>query len=342
MVAERAGTSVSTVSLVANGKDAGRVSRANAERVRQAIKELGYVGDHVARALSRGTSDIVVLVTPDTSSPFFAGVIAGIRAELGQDYQLLLSVTDLGDVPTAGDLSLLAGLRPAGLIVDAPSESFLRDLKLNSAIVLIDAPRLTGSPPAVNFDLEGGIRALMDHLAQLGHRRVGYLGSSTGTMTFHLRDQLLQAAGRRLGVVVDGGAASTSDIDHAAEAFTAVWPTWQAAGVTAVVGATDTHAYGVLKAAATLGLRVPEDIAVAGFDDLAYSTISNPPLTSVALSGTALGRTGARMLLRQIRGEATEPTVELDTALVVRASTAGSQGAARSAGGPEPATARSH
>src|SRR5690242_18475170 len=120
MVAERAGTSVATVSLVANGKDAGRVSTANAERVRRAIDDLGYVGDHAARALSRGTSDLIVLVAPDSSNPFFSDVVSGIRAEVGERFQLLLSVTGPGEVPRAADLSLLAGLRPAGLIVAAP------------------------------------------------------------------------------------------------------------------------------------------------------------------------------------------------------------------------------
>ena len=93
MVAKHAGVSVATVSLVVNGKDRGRVSPANVERVRNSIDELGYVVDRVASSLSKGSSDLVILIAPDISNPFFAGVVAGIKEILGDRYQLLLSVT---------------------------------------------------------------------------------------------------------------------------------------------------------------------------------------------------------------------------------------------------------
>ena len=102
MVAQRAGVSTATVSLVANGKTRGRVSEDNISRVREAISELGYVVDGIGSSLAKGVSSIVILVAPDISNPFFAKVIAGVRESLGADYQLLLSVTDAGEFPQAG------------------------------------------------------------------------------------------------------------------------------------------------------------------------------------------------------------------------------------------------
>ena len=99
MVAERAGVSTATVSLVANGKTRGRVSEDNISRVREAISELGYVVDGIGSSLAKGVSSIVILVAPDISNPFFAKVIAGVRESLGAEYQLLLSVTDAGEFP---------------------------------------------------------------------------------------------------------------------------------------------------------------------------------------------------------------------------------------------------
>lgn len=339
MVAERAGTSVATVSLVANGKDAGHVSAANAERVRQAIADLGYVVDHAARALASGSSNLVVFVTPDASNPYFGAVIRGLRAGLGDAYQLLVSVTGEGDVPTVAALSRLAALRPAGVVVDAPSEAFLEELRLDTALVLLDAPRLPSSMAeatagassardravSVDFDLLGGIRELLDHLHVLGHRQLGYLGGRTATDTFLLRRLLLEreAAVRGMRVHADDRAESLIDLDAAAAAFVESWPRWRDAGVTALVCATDTHAYGVLQSARMMGMPVPGELAVAGFDDLASSVISDPPLTSVRLPGEALGRAGAAQLLAQIEGRDAEPAPVIGADLIIRASTIG-------------------
>lgn len=341
MVAERAGTSLATVSLVANGKDAGHVSAQNAERVRQAIADLGYVVDHAARALASGSSNLVVFVTPDASNPYFGAVIRGLRAGLGDAYQLLVSVTGEGDVPTVAALSRLAALRPAGVVVDAPSEAFLEELRLDAALVLLDAPRLPISMSdattrsdesvaprravSVDFDLLGGVRELLDHLHVLGHRQIGYLGGRTATDTFLLRRLLLEreAAVRGMRVHSDDRAESLIDIEAAAAAFVDSWPRWRDAGVTALVCATDTHAYGVLQSARTMGMPVPGELAVAGFDDLASSVISDPPLTSVRLPGEALGRAGAAQLLAQIEGREVPPTPVIGADLIVRASTIG-------------------
>ncbi|WP_338000161.1 LacI family DNA-binding transcriptional regulator [Plantibacter flavus] len=339
MVAERAGTSVATVSLVANGKDAGHVSAQNAERVRQAIAELGYVADHAARALASGSSNLVVFVTPDASNPYFGAVIRGLRAGLGDAYQLLVSVTGEGDVPTAAALGRLAALRPAGVVVDAPSEAFLEELRLDTALVLLDAPRLptttaeaaSGAVAAdrravsVDFDLLGGVRALLDHLHVLGHRQLGYLGGRTATDTFLLRRLLLEreAAVRGMRVHADDRAESIIDLEAAAAAFVDSWPRWRDAGVTALVCATDTHAYGVLQSARAMGMPVPGELAVVGFDDLASSVVSDPPLTSVRLPGEALGRAGAEQLLARIEGRTVAPAPVIAADLVIRASTIG-------------------
>ena len=194
-VAERAGTSTATVSLVVNGKTAGRVSQANIDRVLAAVHELGYVVDHTASSLAKGTSNIVILVAPDLSNPFYGRVISGIKAELGNEYQLLLSVTGEGRNPSAADVHRLVALRPAGLLVEAPDDEFLRDLPAGAPLVLLDAPGRETQAPTVNFDLTGGIGALLDHLAAQGHTRIGYLDSLTRTETFELRRTLIEQRG---------------------------------------------------------------------------------------------------------------------------------------------------
>lgn|GEM_PF-492713 len=301
-MAAHAGLSIATVSLVLNGKTDGRVSPVNIERVRAAVAELGYVVDQGASALARGRSDLVVLVAPDLSNPFFGSVIQGIEQELGPRFQLVLSVTESGVQPSASDVRRFAGLRPAGYLVDAPSDEFLDELGDDVPLVVLDAPELRTDVAAVNYDMRDAIDQLAAHLASRGHRALGYLDSITGTRTFQLRREQLTGAAARNGMSVSAPDAARSIIElgAAASAFASAWPQWRAEDVTAVVCATDTHAYGVLEAAREAGLSVPGDVAVTGFDDLPYSRVTAPPLTTVRLPGEPLGRAAARRLAAQI------------------------------------------
>jgi DNA-binding LacI/PurR family transcriptional regulator len=325
MVAARAGVSTATVSLVANGKTQGRVSEDNISRVRTAISELGYVVDSIGSSLARGVSSIVILVTPDVSNPFFANVIAGVRESLGPQYQLLLSVTDAGESPQADDVRKLLALRPAGLLVGAPSAEFLEDLSAAGPLVLLDAPGLESYAPSVNLDVAQGARELARHLASSGHTRAAYVDGVTGTTTFQLRREafLAEAAACGLSVADEHVISTPIDVGAAAAAFAEAWPEWQRQGVTAVVCGTDTHAYGVLQEARVEGVRIPEELAVAGFDDLPYSATSNPSLTSVHLPATPLGRKAGEQLRGLMEGLPLEEShVTLESSLVVRRSTA--------------------
>ena len=324
MVAARAGVSTATVSLVANGKTQGRVSEDNISRVREAIAELGYVVDSIGSSLAKGISSIVILVAPDISNPFFANVIAGVRGALGAEYQLLLSVTDAGEFPRVDDVRRLLALRPAGLLVDAPSAEFLEDLSVAGPLVLLDAPGLESFAPSVNLDVGHGARLLARHLADAGHTQAAYVDSVTGTATFDIRRAAFLEESAALGITVatDHVIGTTIDVGAAAAAFAAAWPDWQRGGVTAVVCATDTHAYGVLQEARVAGVRIPQELAVAGFDDLPYSATSNPGLTSVHLPGDALGARAGEQLRRVMEGKGLEQhQLILQGSLMVRGST---------------------
>jgi len=322
MVASRAGVSAATVSLVTNGKTAGRVSRENIAKVQAAVTALGYVVDSLGSSLAKGRSSIVILVAPDVSNPFYAKVIAGIREAIGENYQLLLSVTEAGQTPEPADVRSLLALRPAGLLVDAPSARFLAELPATGPMVLLDAAGVESDAPSVNFDVAQGAGMLADHLAEQGHRKVAYLDSATGTETFRVRREAFKSRAEARGITVVASAATTIDVGAAALAFAAAWPEWSGEGVTAVVCATDTHAYGVLQEARVAGVDVPTELAVTGFDDLPYSETSNPGLTTVHLPAMELGRMAGQQLFGLMEGkEITEPRLTLEGTLVVRGST---------------------
>ncbi|WP_435299898.1 LacI family DNA-binding transcriptional regulator [Timonella sp. A28] len=305
MVAKHAGVSVATVSLVVNDKYRGRVSPANVKKVRDSISELGYVVDRVASSLSKGSSDLVILITPDISNPFFAGVIAGIKEVLSDKYQLLVSVTGEGNLPRAQEIRASLEFRPAALLIFAPNEAFVDDLRGHAPMVLIDAPGFEQFGSTINIDIDTCARLLGDHLIGLGHTSFGYLDSKTGTRTFKLRRETLME-------VIDaaGGSESKSeyamsyvDLNAAEQAFIKAWPQWQKDGVTCVICATDIQAYGVIKAAKNLGLSIPQDLSIASFDNLSYSAISSPSLTSVELPSHELGRAAAAHAITMIDGK---------------------------------------
>ncbi len=318
MVAERAGTSIATVSLVVNGKDRGRVSVPIATRVRDAVEELGYVVDHAASSLARGSGDLVVLIAPDLSNPFFAEVIRGVRDTIGDRFQLVLSVTERGEQPVDADVRRFERLRPAGILVDAPAAG--ESMSASVPVVLLDAP---GGPGAVNYDLSPGVSALVSHLADAGHRHVGYLDGTSRATTFAVRRSLFEDACATAGITVsDLPASADLTIEAATTTVSGVLDAWLDSGVTAVVAAADTLAYGVLRVAASRGVPVPGTLAVAGFDDLPSSSVTAPALTSVALPGAELGRAAALRLLATLDGTEA-PAPSLPTRLVPRASTGG-------------------
>jgi LacI family transcriptional regulator len=325
MVARRAGTSVATVSLVINGKTQGRVSDENVARVLEAVRELGYVVDGTASALARGTSNIVAMLAPDLCNPFFGQVIQGIQEELGDRFQLLLSAASRGALPTSEDILRLSALRPAGLLAYAPAPRFMERFPAGTPVVLLDAPGMEKRAVTVNYDIGPGIEELVSHLAARGHRKLGYLDSTTPSTTYVLRRKRLQELAEQNGMTVASSeeARSGPDLRAAALAFRHVLPKWRAEGVTAVVACADTLAHGVLAACAQEGIRVPDELAVAGFDDLPASSVTSPSLTSVALPGDALGRAAAHRLIALIDGESPRalPPEVLRAALVQRDST---------------------
>lgn len=331
MVAERAGVSTATVSLVVSGKAQGRVSPKNAEKVLAAVAELGYFVDSAASSLSKGYSPLVLLIATDVANPFYAELITAARQALGPSYELLLSVSDPGGRTDPDALRRLLALRPAGLLLDAPDERLLTALPDRAPAVLLDAPEVGTDLPAVNLDVAHGARQLAEHLAAAGHRRVAYLDSTVEASTFRVRREAFVRSAAELGLAAGPPleARSLTDIGSAADAFRAAWPLWSAEGVTAVACATDTHAYGLMHGARATDVRIPQDLAVAGFDDLPYSRSSNPSLTSVHLPAGPLGRRAGEQLLALIEGRPLEQRqIVLDSYLVARESTA-----ARAAGG---------
>jgi LacI family transcriptional regulator len=320
-VAARANVSVATVSLVANGKAAGRVSEDTHRRVQQAIDELGYLVNPAARSLATGRRQCVALVAKDMTNPFISSIAAGVAEALGTQTQLLLAVTGSGSQEP--DMRHVLGSPVDGVLLDSPVTLPYEEIETHCPVVVMDDPKTPTGASSVCFDLQAGTSELADHLVTFGHRTIVYLDTPRQAATFadrrrYLSEQLKRYnKGTRVLRVH-----SEIEIGAAREKVLASWPAWQESGATAIVAASDVQAYGALAALADLKVSVPDQVSVASFDNLPFAAIVSPALTTIGLPAFDLGFEAATLLQDIIeRGNRARRSVVLPSHLIVRNST---------------------
>lgn len=324
-VAEKAGCSLSTISLVFNGKDAGRVGPELRARIYAAATELGYRVNTTASALARGQLESIGFVSPDPVNPFFSMVLDGLTHGLEGAFSLTILMPEGGEDYTLKTVRRALAGNLAGLVLASPGAEFLASFIPTCPTVVLDAGGLAGAMPSIDLDVRSAVRELADYLASLGHDRVAYVGvSREKKASLQHRREELQAGLRRhgSGLAADDLMLEGLTIDDACRGFLRIWPAWSAAGVTAVVCGDDLHAYGVLRAARSLGLSIPDDLSLVGFNDLPYSELTAPALSSVNLSAGLLGTEAAALLRAYIASGDVPESKILPSTLVVRESTA--------------------
>jgi LacI family transcriptional regulator len=323
-VAERVGCSPSTVSLVFNGKDAGRVSPQIRSQVYAAAAELGYRVNTTASALARGQLESIGFVSPDPTNPFFSMVLEGLAHNLDDAFSLTVPMPERGEDYNLKTVQRALAGNLAGLILATPGTQFLETFIPTCPTVVLDAGGTAGSMPSVDLGLTKAVRDLAEYLASLGHHRVAYIGVARERKASlqHRREELAAGLlGCGAGLAVDDLMLEGLTIDSAFGGFLRIWPAWSAAGVTAVVCGDDLHAYGVMRAARKLGLAIPGDISLVGFNDIPYSELTAPSLTTVNLFATRLGAEAAQMLREFIRTGRAPRSKVVPSALAIREST---------------------
>jgi LacI family transcriptional regulator len=301
-VAAAAGVSLGTVSNVLNRPD--RVSGATRERVETAMRDLGFVRNESARQLRAGHSRTVAYVMLDATNPFFTDVAQGIE-DVAEDHDLSVFLCN-SDNRAERELSYLQRLeqqRVQGVLVTPvdPESRMLAELHRHGIpVVVVDRTRNTEDLCTVAVDDLLGGRLAAEHLMDLGHRRIAYIGGPE-----HLGQVRDRRAGARAALVDDGRSPDDlvvipTDALTVAEGLAAGE---RLAGLprrsrpTAAFCANDLLALGLLQSAVSLGLKVPDDLAIVGYDDIDFAAAAAVPLTSVRQPRRLLGRTAAELLL---------------------------------------------
>lgn len=321
-VARHAGVSPSTVSRILNGTAV--VSDDKKQAVQDAIRSLGFVPNPVARGLAGGRSLSIGVVTQAIDSPFYGAALRGIEDTLGAaGYSPLFVSGHWNAEEEARCIDVLRARRVDGLIVltGRLSDAALRALARQLPVVVTGRSLKAPGLVSLDFDNVLGARLATAHLLAQGHRRVVFIGGDPRHPDAQQREAGFRAAFADAGVAVDPALMTVGDYQEAGGRHAVERLLDAGQRFSAVFAANDQMAFGAGLALHRRGLRVPQDVSLVGFDDLASASYSIPPLTTVHQPVLDLGRTAAAAMLDLLAGRRADATLP-PPQLVVRESTA--------------------
>ncbi len=320
-VAARAGVSVATVSRVLNSKDL--VREETSRQVLDAAKELRYVPNVAARSLSIRRSQTIGVVLPDVHGEYFSEVIRGIDVDARKEgYHILVSGSHADPDEMLEVIEAMRG-RVDGLIVmapDLPATSLREELASDIPLVLLNT--VDDMHSAITIDNYGGARAMMRHLTTLGHKEIAFIKGPA-----HNADARERLRGYRQSMrAITGARAFEIDGDFTERAGHAAGMqiAESATRPTAIFAANDSMAVGALSALTDRGIGVPHEMTVVGFDDIPIAHYVTPPLTTIRVEISEVGRRSFAVLCESIRTHGQRQRAKqhecIGTTLVVRKS----------------------
>jgi len=293
-VAALAGVSPSTVSRVLNGKDAGHMRPETKKRVLRVIEELEYTPMKAARSLRRQRTQVIGVLLPDISNPFLARGVESVAFEKG--YSILICDSNHSVEKESRYLNILMAEGVEGIVfvpVGQPDMSCIKRL-LRKGVRIVAADRRVYGLPTVSADNRGGSALLANYLLNLGYRRIAYLAGAKGVSSAEERFAGLVSALEEEGlspVCVRWGNFTFENGYHLTRKLLSE------VEVEAIVAGNDLMAVGAIRAAEELGLRVPEDIGVVGFDHIPLADLVKPRLTTVEVPASRIGEEATRQLI---------------------------------------------
>lgn len=329
-VAERAGVSIATVSRAMNGRYG--VAPATLARVQRVVAELGYETSLAASSMRSRQTNVIGILVADIE-PFSAELLKGVAAAVrDSEYELLVYAA--GQRHEAGwerrSLSRLGDNLTDGIILVTPS---LTEVQVEQPLVAVDPHVGDSSIPTVDAQNEEGAVQITEHLLSLGHRRIGFLAGRPDLESARRREAGYRSALAAAGIDVDPDLVRVGDFTEHGAARPARALLTLPDRPTAIFAANDLSAIQTMRTAAELGLRVPTDVSVAGFDNIPESALADPPITTIDQSIQAQGREAVRLLVELIElgdhAPAAASHITLPTRLVVRRSCTRPGGAAR-------------
>ena len=321
-VARRAGVSIATVSRVLN--HSAPVVPEMAERVRTVIKELNYRPHTAARILATRRTDTIGLLLPEISGDYFQPMLRGVETGARQaGFDLLIHVTE--PLPEGIPHRHLGEHNADGLVIFPDSiddQEIIRLHTIGLPIVMMyqSAPEQLNIP-FITIENKSGTHKIVSHFIEAHHyRRIAFLRGPEGNDDSELREKGYREAMAAHGLPVDEALIARGNFTQ--EDGRLAVQGWLNDGLRfeAIAAGDDDSAIGAMLALQEAGLRIPQDVAVAGFDDIPFSRYLSPPLTTIRAPIEQVGQEAVRQLACLVRGEGVEPLIVLPTELVIRQS----------------------
>jgi DNA-binding LacI/PurR family transcriptional regulator len=324
-VAKRAGVSPATVSRVTNGRST--VDKQLAKRVWQAIEELGYFPNPQARALVSGRSRLLGLLVSEITNPFFPELIQSFEDIAGEnDFEVMVGSSNYNRERAKVFIRRLAQRKVEGVaVMTFRAEGHLLDelIAQNTPLVSVDVAIPAPRSLILEVNYAHGIDQAVQHLALLGHRRIGFASGPLPHLTnLRRKDAFIQSV-KKIGLPPKSTAVFLGDHTFEGGTEAALYFLRLKECPTAIVCSNDMMAVGVLRVLAERGIRVPREMSVVGFDDIHLAEFANPPLSTVRMSRQDLARAAFKALqqLREQDPSAPHDPIRIETNLIVRQST---------------------
>lgn len=329
-IARLAEVDVSTVSRAMAGSP--KVTEETKDRIRKIVEETGYVVNHGARMLRNKRSGQILVMLPNISATFFPEVVLGIEDYLNEyGFNVVIGSTRNDPEREAGLVrQVLTGAADGVILMTGHLPDDLRSLpNFDRLVVGVSRTVPDDDVPQVNIDNRQAAQTAVAHLLALGHKNIAHFSGPIGSPTFKARldgyRDAMQASGLNDRLMVIHS--DTFNLHAGIEAMRRLLegPTIP----TAIICASDEMAMGAMSVARENGLSIPENIAFVGFDDLSFSAVFNPSLSTIQIPRYEMGRVGAAMLLQNLDPEREKPAGQIiEYKLIIRASS----GKARSGG----------
>ncbi|GAA0438911.1 MAG: LacI family DNA-binding transcriptional regulator [Bacillota bacterium] len=321
-VAKRAGVSVATVSRVINNRS--KVKEKTRNRVEQAIDELNYEPSVLGRNLRNSESRLLLVLIPSISNPFYTEIINGIEdTSIKEGYNILLCETDSNPKREAIYFNLVRNRMADGIILMDPTinRKNVLELATNHPIVQCSEFDKEGNISYVSIDNELAAYQAVKHLIKIGKKRIAFINSDEKFLYARERRAGYEKAFREFNIAVEKKRIyniNQLNFESGQQAMRTLLN--QEEKPDAVFAVSDVLAIGALKEIHANGLKVPDDIAIIGFDKISFSNMTHPTLTTVSQPMYRMGCISASMLINKIKGEEVESML-LEHELVIREST---------------------
>ena len=321
-VARQAGVSAATVSRVLNNREV--VSEKTAVKVEQAIHELNYEPSVLGRNLRTSESRLLLVLIPSIANPFYTEIIRGIEdTAIGQGYNILLCETGSNPQRESIYINLVRNRLADGIISMDPAVDKVRltELAKNYPIIQCSEYDKTGKVSYVTIDSELAAYQAVKYLIQIGHQKIGFINSDNKYLYARDRYEGYVRALKEFDIPVNPEwicNVESVGFEEGQQAMRKLLSNVDRP--TAIFADSDMSAIGALKEINANGLQVPSDIALVGFDNIDYSKMSHPTLTTISQPRYRMGSESAKMLISKIRGE-NVANVILNHELLIREST---------------------